>query len=828
MPTAIHPPAHPPFFYSPAPCRTVLLSPAARARRCAAATLLLMLPSLASLRADVPADGNGSNGEVITLPQFSITSEKDTSYTGTQALSTTRSGVDLADLSQSVTVLNQAFFNDYKPAILSHALNYIGGAQTGTINWSVDRFMIRGFVGEGDYVDGFRTQTDRNTDINFIDHIEVIKGPAAIFIANANNTVGGVVNKVSKSPTDYYEASATVQFGAWDSNRASIDVGGPLTPDKKLTGRVLVNRQQAKGYYDHTYDNRTAIMPMLAYKFSDSSQVWIKYENFDSHYSSYNGVPLDGRNYNTIGRPTAPTIAAIPRYWNIDGEDSPRNWRTDYFYRLWGQFSTRPVDWLAIRFAGFDSADTQRRVESILGTVNIPQTVTVNGTPTVVSVPGYQIASTFVTQNGTTTLLPGGYTPGKQLARTTTAVNGDYQPRRELQNDYVFTFDTWVASHTLLLGTDLLDFPEDTKTYSSGSTSTAFSSAIDPFNPPYISGAPDVVSVNFNQPPTTFNHIQQNFAKVYGLETVSFLKDRVIADWGFTRSRYDSSRNQDNFNETTGVFTPASVTGGTLFTDTVAYNNLVQYGFVVKPLPNVSVFYGNTRNFVFNGFGTLSNGAQGLLPPSFGHQQEVGLKTTWLKKRLSVNVSYFDALQFNNTVPAFPQTNPPTFLTVGGENSRGFDGDWSYAVTNELYLLGSFAYFNAHIGLAAPWNLIQQPFDGLQHSSIPVDNVSEHNAALWARYQFNDGFLKGLSVGLGANYQAKRAITDNSNNVFFGYVPGRTLLDTSISYTMKHFVFQVNIDNLLNRHYIYSARSELVIIPGEPLTASASVTYKFF
>ena len=138
-------------------------------------------------------------------------------------MSTTRTGAPVADLAQSVVVLNRSLFDDINPTILAKALIYVGGAQTGTIDWSVDRTMIRGFVGEGDYVDGFRTQTDKNTDLNIVDHIEIIKGPAAIFIANQANTVGGVINKVSKSPTDYKVGTLTVQFGRWDANRADLD-----------------------------------------------------------------------------------------------------------------------------------------------------------------------------------------------------------------------------------------------------------------------------------------------------------------------------------------------------------------------------------------------------------------------------------------------------------------------------------------------------------------------------------------------------------------------------------------------------------------------------
>src|ERR1051326_2264793 len=185
------------------------------------------------------AAATGTDDETVSLPAFKVTSEKDVSLTGRQALSTTRIGVDLTDLAQSVVVLNKKFLDSASPTIMPKALTYVGGAQTGTINWSVDRYMIRGFVGEGDYVDGFRTQTDRNSDLNLIDHVEIIKGPAAIFIANQGNTVGGVINKISKSPTARHVGTFTAQIGLWEGNRADLDVGGPLAAGGRLSWRLL-------------------------------------------------------------------------------------------------------------------------------------------------------------------------------------------------------------------------------------------------------------------------------------------------------------------------------------------------------------------------------------------------------------------------------------------------------------------------------------------------------------------------------------------------------------------------------------------------------------
>jgi|GEM_PF-457367 len=731
----------------------------------------------------------GDDDNLVKLPTFSISSEKDVSYMGKEAMSTTRTGVELSDLPQSVVVLNKAFLNDLNPTILAKALNYVGGAQTGTISWSVDRYIIRGFVGEGDYVDGFRTQTDKNTDINLVDHVEIIKGPSAIFIGNQASTVGGVINKISKSPTDYHVGTITLQAGQWDANRADLDVGGPITADKKLMYRVLVAGQNSEGYYDNTYERRYSILPMLAYRFSHDTEVWVKFEDFSSHYSSYNGLPLDGRK-----QPDGTyQIINVPFTRNLN-EDSPVNWRTDKFWRLWGQFSSRLNEHVAVRLAAFDSVDRQRRVESILS-------------PTGGTVTAGVLTPQFV--------IPNGYVPGTPIPRTTTAINPDYQPRRELQNDYVINFDTGPVANKLLVGADLIDYPQTTKTYSSGPNSTAVSSGIDPFNPTY----PGTAFVNFNQPPSNLLEKSQNFAKMYALETASFLDNRVIVSYGASRNRYAFSQTSTNYNQNP----PGTPIAPTIVPEQVLYKNLIQYGLVVKPLPNVSVFYGYNKNFSSNGLSPTNV----LLPPQEGQQKELGVKTDWLDKKVSVSINYFDVAQKNNTVPAFPQTSPPSLVLVSGTVSRGFDGEFSASVTKNIDLVGSYALFHAHVPLPPPWNTVIQPYDGQVHQDIAVNNVSEHNFAMWTRYKFTDPTLTGLSIGVGVSYLGKRAITDNNNQVLYGFLPSRTLVDAVIGYSTKRFSYQLNVDNVLDQKYIYASRSNQVQVPGTPINFRGSVTMKF-
>jgi iron complex outermembrane receptor protein len=730
-----------------------------------------------------------TDDEIVQLPKFTIDSELDDSFIGKEAMSTTRTGVALSNLAQSVAVVNKQFINDIKPAYIADIMKYIGGGQTGTLTWTGStRYMMRGFTSEGDFMDGFKMPSG-NTSFNYVDHIEVIKGPSAIFVTNSANTVGGMVNKVSKSPTRYRVGEVTIEAGLWDRGGANLDVGGPITQDGKLQYRMLLSGTDYPRYYDRSHDDRWSIMPMIAYDFSADTRIWIKAERHGHNYSAYEGVPLDGRT----------NQVALGRKGNLH-EDSPLNYRKDSFTRVWGQFTTRPSDFLAIRFAGLAYTALQSRVQSITS-------------PSGAVTPSLQPDGSWIFAPYAQYTIPPNYVAGQLIPRSTTA-EIVAQPARELQNDYVFTFDTGPARHTLLVGGVVREDVSTRLNYSSGSTSTATSSPIDPFNPAF----PGTVFVNWDQPPV--NRLEQNnlFFKGFVLDTVSFMKNRIILTYGVSRSRFAQSSSSVSYNQKTGVTSAAQSVP-----ETILSKNLTQYSLLVKPLPNVSVFYGSNVNFAANPiqFGQF-------LPPQEGKQWELGVKSEWMDGRLSVSASYFNIEQINNNVQPFPQTVPASFILTPGVHSKGIDGDIAFAVNDNRSFIASFALFDATSAMREPWSLAPQPYDGKIYSVLPVNNVSERNFALWSRYKFTKGALQGLSIGVGVSNLSKRAITDNANQVFYGYIPGYTLVDATINYTTKRFLYQLRIDNVLNdSDYIHAARSNQVIVPGSPTNIGGSITYKF-
>ncbi|MEJ1971318.1 MAG: TonB-dependent receptor plug domain-containing protein [Lacunisphaera sp.] len=728
--------------------------------------------------------------KALVLPTFSVTTETDSRFTSAQTLTLTRTATDIADIPQSVSVINKSYIEAMAPLSLNEMVQYVAGGQVGNVPSIslIQRFMLRGFSSQGDIVDGFWMGSGGPSTMEFIDHIEIVKGPSAIMSTASTGAVGGAVNKVSVSPTQAQVDTVTVAKGRYGLGTVTLDVGGALTKDKKLLWRFVgTQSDDQEGYYDYSYLRQTNVMPMLLYNFSENTEVWVKYQFLDQYASSYNGIVLDGRTMQPIDVSHSTSF----------GEPSPGNWRSDRVKRLWAQFTTRPNDHVAIRFAASDNFHQLLSTESIMSP---------SGTTSPTQLPdGSWTYVPYVQYN-----VPPNYVPGTLLPRSTTALlslNGS----RVFQNDYAFTFDTGKVSHKLLVGAALTDFPLSSRSWS-GTGSVAFSSPIDPFAP----RTPGTVVANFSTPPVADQETSQTYAKLFVLETAGFLNDRLLLSYGLSRHRFESSSATYTFNQITNTAgATTTVPAKTL------YKNLVQFGVVVKPVKNVSVFYGQNSNFAAN---PIQNGE--YLPPQLGKQNETGIKAD-LSDRVKISVSYFEIHQLNNTVPASPKTTPQTVVLIAGQTSRGFDGDFEFNLTKNIDIVGSFSLFDTRVQAGLPYNLTPMPYDGKLYNTIPVNNASEHNFSMLARYNFRDGRLKGLALGVSTTSLGKRAITDNSNQILFGYLPGYTLVNLMASYETKHFRYQVNLDNVFDKSYWFSSRNQLNIDPGTPFNPHASITYRF-
>ena len=195
-------------------------------------------------------------------------------------------------------------------------------------------------------------------------------------------------------------------------------------------------------------------------------------------------------------------------------------------------------------------------------------------------------------------------------------------------------------------------------------------------------------------------------------------------------------------------------------------------------------------NESFSVFASYSEGMRGqsyslFLPgskpaPAESRSKEVGVKFD-VNDQLTGQVALFH-VDRTNVVVGSPGT--PT----GEQRSRGFDADVTWHPSSAWSLLANYSYVDAEftnkpsVAVAA----------GNQVSGIP-----KNSARIWANYNFKQDSLKGLSVGIGANWQSEVYIEDT--NLFKS--DSYHTFDAALKYEAERYNLGLTIKNLTNEDY---------------------------
>lgn len=139
---------------------------------------------------------------------------------------------------------------------LADALRY-AGTVGGTDNFgnAGEFFSSRGFQlanGSNYFRDGIRYRKFGQVPLYDIERIEILRGPASILYGALEP--GGVLNIVSRSPSDSFAARARVRAGDFDFYQGTVDVTGPVTDG--VSARVQGLFEDAGSFRD-LVDNRS-------------------------------------------------------------------------------------------------------------------------------------------------------------------------------------------------------------------------------------------------------------------------------------------------------------------------------------------------------------------------------------------------------------------------------------------------------------------------------------------------------------------------------------------------------------------------------------------
>ncbi len=744
-------------------------------------TFLLLAAIMPTVVAFAQNEAKPVSEEVYVLGEFRVNTAKDDGFVATESTSGTRVAADIINLPFAISVLTEDFIKEFKLYDLDQQVPFISGMAAGDpASGGGGGTRLRGFSVPY-FRNGFaRTQAP---DSNSIARTEVIKGPQSAIYGRVSP--GGVINFISKKPGTRFSGGLNYVTGSYDHQRVSGDITGPIIPGK-LFYRVDATYYDLKRSTDFWYNRTTNLSGAVAYKLSPDTQLTFEYE-----YA--NRIMQGGTGYLRWSRVSgAQTITEDSVLYMPDHVLGDRLAR----YAVNGALNVvkRRSDSSYLTLEHRISPDLNLRANFAYTTRGFLK----DGTSTPAT---WMTNPTVSRQNVLNTLI------GTWLDTTRGIWAGDragaYQRIDYVEKGFqidltkkwntaikqrtLLTFDTYFNNNDQATGA-LSGTALNTALNGLGFTTTAQLNAWknpDPFNPA-VSGY--FLIPRFNPATWTITGTTFNERFYYGSllnHTVELMNGRLFwtgsvrEDWGkFTVGSTDGKK--EKFTYSTGL------------NYHVVNRLLVAYGNIATGFNPAPQFDANTGELLGN---------QG----SFGG--EVGLKGLLLSERLSYTLAAFNVEQDNQVTdnPANPgglDLALPRSIPGASTRSRGLNLDVAGKVTNNLTLLANISWTDVRIVKhATDRSLIgTRPLGG---QNVPVRTYS-----LAARYNFREGLLGGLRLGLTYQYAAKHLRIGGTATATAITVPyySQEVDEWSavVGYAVKKFKngmrldFSLNVTNLLD------------------------------
>jgi iron complex outermembrane receptor protein len=238
--------------------------------------------------------------------QIVVTGELESQgYSVPNATTATRTNTELRDIPQSIQVLPQQVLEDQQVNRLSEALRNVSGVSVGdSFGDSLNRINIRGFQSDVLLENGFRrgSFSSRGTsDIELIERVEVLKGPASVLYGNLEP--GGVVNVVTRQPQADPAYTIGTVVGSFGLVRPSIDFTGPLDANQRFLYRFTALYEAEDGFRDYEQDvNRFVLAPSLTWDLNDRTALTFNFSYEDAERPFDRGLPAIGNRVADVPR----------------------------------------------------------------------------------------------------------------------------------------------------------------------------------------------------------------------------------------------------------------------------------------------------------------------------------------------------------------------------------------------------------------------------------------------------------------------------------------------------------------------------------------------
>ncbi|MCC3860574.1 TonB-dependent siderophore receptor [Pseudemcibacter aquimaris] len=182
----------------------------------------------------------------------------------------TKSDIPILETARSVSVIKADEFLEKGSLTLDDTLNYTAGVVGDSFGYSTrgDFPYVRG-LDVPEYLDNvqvlFGYYNNARSDIYTLEQVEILKGPASVLYGQGSP--GGILNTISKKASaENTTREIVVDYGTHNRKQIAMDVGGILSDNGNISGRLVTLYRDSDTQVDYVNDDAFVIAPSLTYE----------------------------------------------------------------------------------------------------------------------------------------------------------------------------------------------------------------------------------------------------------------------------------------------------------------------------------------------------------------------------------------------------------------------------------------------------------------------------------------------------------------------------------------------------------------------------------
>ena len=697
--------------------------------------------------------------EVYNLDVFEVTSDYDDTYRTLESNTATGIATELADIPLSVSVLNDKRLAEAGADTLDRILSKSPGVSTQTL--FSNEIVVRGFTTTA-YLNGdsFTNTSYAGKELFFVDRIEVVKGPNAVFYGLIQP--GGVVNTITKRPLVTNQAVVSATIGNNSYYRASVDVNTVMFGDR-LRVRVFGGYQDEDFFIESTYKTNEAVGAAAKWFITPdlSFDITLLYNDADRKYLH-----------------SAPR--SMKAFLEQDEYNNLREWRSAYGVGPLYDTYAYDIVYPKLGIKGNSQGDGMGFYRS--------EDFTTSGNLIWNFASYFTNRLHFYTENHEGEEIAAGNEPN--LDGTWRASAGHTVQKPEgwgIKDELAFVYETDSFSEKLLVGAERNRI-ENKKWWQGGPAVT-----IDVLHGERFTFANSGLTPGMSwMDKATYD--KSTVDALYAANQLGLLNDRLHVLTGLRWTKVETDAG--NYYESTGE---TVLTRDTRDADDTTY----QFGGVLDLFKGVRAFASYSQTFQPQTNAVSFDGT--IAGPSSGSGWEAGLKFTdnsVFTGTISVYKTEISDIAIRDVVAEAERQlqgldpTGPIFILSGLQRVQGGEFELFYTPTEQFQL--TFGY--SHIWEATTVSNDASPGEvGVRRFNTPRNSFT-----VSPRYEFTDGMLKGLYIGANVEYKDEH-IAHPSVTVVPIVNPSFMIGDVYAGYRTEiagyETTFRLNINNITDKEY---------------------------